>query len=883
MVAATQLPIAEVLADVLTSLSSQPNLVLEAPPGAGKTTVVPLALLAHAAWLRGSDRIVMIEPRRLAARAAARRMAQALGERVGQTVGYTVRGDSQVSGATRIEVVTAGVLVRRLQRDPGLARVGAVLVDEFHERGLDSDLALALAANAQAELRPDLRVVVMSATLGDSLAERTSEVLGGACVVRSLGRCFPVDVINLPEPPPGELERAVAAAVKKALQEQPGDALVFLPGAPEIRRTHAILRDSLGPRVDVLPLYGELPQEQQDAALAPRGAEQPRRVVLSTSIAESSLTIQGVRLVIDCGLSRRSVFSPGTGLARLVTVKTSAASAAQRAGRAGRTQPGVCYRLYSATAAREEHTPPEIESADLASVALELALWGGRDMPWVDPPPGGALQVARSLLRDLGAVDSVTGAPTAHGKRMAALGVHPRLAHMLLRAHAAGPTASRLACDLAALLEERSLLRKGPFAIVGGPGADVRVRIAALRGRLADGDAQLGGWDVDRGVAARVWDTSAQLFDQLVSFCAQQQRDGGDDDPTPAVALDGEGDPWAAGLLLSLAYPDRIGKARSGKDGGYTLASGKRAGFWRPQEEPLTACGSPWLVAADVDGDATRPAIRAAAPLPADAASHPWLAPLVETEERVYWNPTAGAAGARRVRSLGAIVLAEDTLPAPQGEALAAALAAGIREHLGLSALKWSRDTRAWRARVQFLATCAPAAAAAAGVPALPDLSDGALLATLEAWLAPFLPGVTTKAQLANTDVGTALRAMLTPAQLRFVDEAAPTHFTAPTGSRLPIDYESCATNGGVPAVEVRLQEMFGCTQSPRIANVPLCMTLLSPAAREVARTSDLASFWTSPGGYAAVRKDMRGRYPKHVWPADPLSEPPTNKRKPTG
>ena len=807
-------------------------------------------------------------------------MAQALGERVGVTVGYSVRGDSMTSGATRIEVVTAGVLVRRLQRDPGLARVGAVLVDEFHERGLDSDLALALAANAQKELRPDLRLVVMSATLGDGLAERTSEVLGGAGVVRSLGRCFPVDVIHLPEPPPGELERSVAAAVKRALQEQPGDALVFLPGAPEIKRTHAILRDSLGARVDVLPLYGELPQEQQDAALAPRGAEQPRRVVLSTSIAESSLTIQGVRLVIDCGLSRRSVFSPGTGLARLVTVKTSAASAAQRTGRAGRTQPGVCYRLYSATAAREEHTPPEIQSADLASVALELALWGGRDMPWVDPPPGGALQVARALLRDLGAVDATTGAPTPHGKRMAALGVHPRLAHMLLRAHAAGPTASRLACDLAALVEERSLLRKGPSAIVGGPGADVRVRIAALRGRLADGDAQLGGWDVDRGVAARVADTSAQLFDQLQSFCAQRDGDAGDDDPAASVTLDGE-DPWAAGLLLSLAYPDRIGKARSGKEGSFTLASGKRAGFWRPQEEPLTACGSPWLVAADVDGDATRPAIRAAAPLPVEAASHAWLAPLVETQDRVYWNPTAGAAAARRVRCLGSIVLAEDTLPAPQGEALANALAAGIREHLGLSALKWSRDTRVWRARVQFLATCAPGTAAAAGVPALPDLSDGALLASLEAWLVPFLTGVTTKAQLANTDVSVALRAMLTPAQLRFVEEAAPTHFTAPTGSRIPIDYESCATNGGVPAVEVRLQELFGVTRSPSIAGVALCMTLLSPAAREVARTSDLASFWTSPGGYASVRKDMRGRYPKHVWPEDPMMEPPTSKRKP--
>ena len=876
-VAGVQLPITEVLADVVSALESHSNLVLEAPPGAGKTTIVPLALLAHAKWLGGTSRIVMIEPRRLAARAAARRMAAALSQRVGDLVGYTVRGESVVSAATRIEVVTSGVLVRRLQRDPGLSRICAILLDEFHERGLDSDLVLALAANAQAELRPDLRLVVMSATLGDGLAQRTAEMLCNAPVVRSQGRSFPVDIIHLGEPPPGELERATAVAVRRALQEQPlGDMLVFLPGAPEIRRTQALLEDSLGSRVEVLPLYGELPQEQQDAALAPRVGEQLRRVVLSTSIAESSLTIPGVRLVIDCGLSRRSVFNPGTGLSRLVTVKTSTSSADQRAGRAGRTQPGACYRLYGANTNRDAHTPPEVESADLASVALELALWGGHDLPWLDPPPSGALTVARSLLKDLGAVDATTGSPTTHGTRMAALGVHPRLAHMLLRAHSAGPSASRLACDLAALLEERSLLRKGGDAIVGGPGADIRLRVAALRGQLRDGDAQLGGWDVDRGVASRVRSASTQMMDQLEAFCMQQGEDTGAVSPS----MDADSDPFAAGLLLSLAYPDRIGKGRSGRDGGFTLAGGKQAAFWRAQEEPLMAFGSTWLVAADVDGDPTRPRILAAAPLPPLAAEHPWIAPLANTEDRVFWNPSAGVAAARRVRTLGAIVLAEDTLPAPQGEALTAALLCGIRDHLGLTALKWSRDTRAWRARVQFLATYAGDAAVAAGCAPLPDLSDGALLTSLEIWLAPFLSGVTTKAQLASTDVSNALRLMLTPKQLRFVEEAAPTHFTAPSGSRIPINYDSCITNGGVPEVAVRLQEMFGFTSTPCVGGVPLCMSLLSPASREVARTSDLASFWTSPSGYAAVRKDLRGRYPKHNWPDDPFAAKPSAKVK---
>ncbi len=677
--------------------------------------------------------------------------------------------------------------------------------------------------------------------------------------------------------------QAVVAAIRRALGEAPGDALVFLPGAPEIRRVQRLLDGRLGRSVVAMPLFGDLPQEAQDAALAPPPAGE-RRVVLATSIAETSLTIPGVQIVVDAGLSRRSAFSPGTGLSRLVTVKTSAASAEQRAGRAGRTAPGVCYRLYGevAGAQRAAQTPPEILTADLAPLALELATWGaapeGDDLAWLDAPPAAGMAVARSLLQRLGALDAATGAPTPHGRRIATLGAHPRVAHMVIRAAESGPQAARLACLLAALLEERDVLRKGPTAIVGGPGADVRLRVDAVLGRRRSGDPDLSGWDVDAGVAARVRDGAALLQSQLL---ASAEEAGAGDEAQPGFRLDAE-ELSAVGLLLSLAYPDRIGRARPGKPGTYLLAGGKQASLQNPQQEPLTAA-SEWIVAADVDGDPTSGRIFCAAPLPANAAEHPWLAPLVQTEERVFWNPSAGTAGARRVRLLGAIVLSEDVLPAPKGDALLRAVLGGVRDHLGMAALPWTRATRAWRQRVQFLRSYAAAAGAAAGVEPLPDLSDTALLASLDGWLAPFLSGVSTKAQLASVDVDAAVRLLLTPAQARFVESAAPTHFEVPSGSRLPIDYAEADRNGGVPVLEVRLQEMFSFAASPTVGGVPLCLSLLSPAGRPVARTSDLASFWTSPSGYAAVRKDLRGRYPKHPWPEDPTTATATSRRKPKG
>jgi ATP-dependent helicase HrpB len=883
--AADILPIGEVLEEIVRALEACPNLVLEAPPGAGKTTVVPLALLARSTWLAGGGKLVVLEPRRLAAKAAARRMAAALGERVGGTVGYTVRGDSAVGSRTRIEVVTQGVLVRRLQRDPALAGVAALLLDEFHERGIDGDLVLTLASQAQALLRPELRLVVMSATLGGSLAESCAALLGGAPVVRSLGRAYPVQVVHVGEPGRGrgDFEEAVVAAVRRALGEAPGDALVFLPGAPEIRRVQRMLDGRLGGDVATVPLYGDLPQDAQDAALTPSASGQ-RRVVLSTSIAESSLTIPGVRIVVDCGLSRRAAFSPGTGLSRLVTVKTSVASADQRAGRAGRTASGVCYRLYGTMgdAQRAAQTAPEILTSDLAPLALELAMWGagpdGGGLVWLDAPPAAGLAVARTLLQRLGALDAATCVPTAHGRRMSALGAHPRVAHMVVRAAESGVHATRLACLLASLLEERDVLRRGAMAIVGGPGADLRLRVDAVMGRKLSGSPDLGGWDVDAAAASRVRDGAALMQAQLRG--ALEEADGADASIAPGgVQLDAEA-PSAAGLLLSLAYPDRIGRARAGKPGTYSLTGGKQASFQYPKEEPLT---SEWVVAADVDGDPTNARIFCAAPLPPDAPEHPWLAPLVSTEERVFWNPSAGTAGARRVTLMGAVVLAEQVLPAPKGDALLRALLSGIREHLGLAALPWSRATRAWLHRVHWLRSYAPAAAAAAGVPPLPDVSDAALLETLDAWLAPFLTGISSKAQLASVDVDAAVRLLLQPAQLRFVDAAAPTHFDVPSGSRLPINYEDADRNGGVPELEVRLQEMFSYAESPKVAGVPLCLALLSPAGRPVARTSDLASFWDGPSGYAAVRKDLRGRYPKHPWPEDPRTASPTSRRKPQG
>lgn len=797
------LPIGEVLADVVESLERSANLVLEAPPGAGKTTLVPLALLSSSKWLDGG-RIVMLEPRRLASKAAARRMASMLGESVGQTVGYTIRGESAVSAATRIEVCTSGVLLRRLQRDASLPGVAALLLDEVHERGVDTDAVLALAAHAQSLLRPDLRVLAMSATLGGSLAADCSRVLRGAPVVSSAGRSWPVRIEHLPEPGKGrgDLEEATAAAVRKALDESPGCVLVFLPGAHEIRRVARLLSSC---PVPVLPLYGDLPAAAQEAALAapPPGG---RRVVLATSIAESSLTVAGVRVVVDSGLSRASAFNPNVGFSRLVTRKTSAASAEQRAGRAGRVAPGVAYRLYSAAsgASRQPQATPEILACDLAPLALELAIWGASpgELAWLDPPPQGGLAAASALLVSLGCL-SPDGRPTDHGRACATLGTHPRLAHMLLRARDAGCVTS--ACLLAAVLEERDPLRRGETPAVGGPGADVRLRMDAASGALRPGSPSLAGFAVDPSVVQRINDNARLLRAQI------DDATRGSAPSSTALLPAGDDTAFLVGLLLACAYPDRVATARDA--GTYLLANGKTASFADARLEPLAAHN--WVVAADVDGDTTRPRIFAAAPLPPDCVHHPWVACLVSDETRVFWSPKTSGATARRVRSVGAIVLSEAVLPTPTGDALAAALCVGIREHLGLSSLPWTKALRSFRARAQFLVQFAPSAVSTAGLETLPALDDAALLSSLEIWLAPFIPaGVSSKAGLASVDLDAALRSLFSPPQLRFIDAAAPIHFLVPSGSKLPIDYEQAHHNGGTRLLSLLAIRVFGEAES---------------------------------------------------------------------
>ena len=823
------LPIEPVLPALRRALAEAGGAVLQAPPGAGKTTRVPLALLGEA-WL-GRQRIVMLEPRRLATRAAARRMAETLGEAVGATIGYRMRMDSRVSRATRIEVVTEGILTRMMQDDPSLEGVGALIFDEFHERSLNADLGLALALECRRALRGDLRLLVMSATLDGG---PVAALLGGAPIVTSEGRAYPVATSWL-ERPSGRVDQAVAAAVRRALADEEGDILAFLPGEAEIRRAAAAL-DGLPDAVVVAPLYGNLPQAEQDRALRPAPAGRCK-VVLATAIAETSLTIEGVRVVVDGGLMRVPRFEPRSGMTRLVTLPVSKASAEQRRGRAGRLGPGVCYRLWSEAEQRglAPFTAPEIAEADLAPLALELAAWGcgePGELAWLDPPPAATFAQARELLRELAAIDA-GGRITPHGRAMAALGPHPRLAHMMLRGRALG--LGGLACDIAALLEERDIVKVGP----GSRDADLCLRLEVLR---AGAGHALG---VDRGAAQRVAQAARYHRRRL------GVGDGGGDDP------------GRAGLLLAFAYPDRIAQRRPGGERQYRLANGRGAFFAAP--EPLAAADL--LAVADLDGDRREARIFLAAPLaPADLEEH--FADLIEATETVAWDGREQAVTARRQRRLGAVVLADEAA-APAPAAVTAALMRGVRE-MGLAALPWTAELENWRRRVAFLRRLEGEA--------WPDLSDTALLAGLEDWLAPFAAGMARRAHLARLDLGAALRAVLPRERRQRLDAQAPTHLAVPSGSRVAIDYA-----GDEPVLAVRLQEMFGLAETPAIAGgrVPLLLHLLSPAHRPVQVTRDLAGFWRV--GYKDVRGDLRGRYPKHYWPDDPLRALPTARAKPRG
>src|SRR5690348_1333534 len=808
--------------------------VLCAPPGAGKTTRVPLALLDES-WLGGA-RVVMLEPRRLAARAAATWMARSLGEAVGARVGYRVRHDTRIGPSTRLEVVTEGVLTRMLQSDPTLEGVGLVIFDEFHERNLHADLGLALTLHAQQLVRPDLRILVMSATLDLAPIAR---LLGDAPVIVTKGREFPVETHYLVRSTPSvrnmrAVDRQVAVAVQRGLHDADGDLLVFLPGTAEIRRVAEQLdRLSLDSDVDVLPLHGSLTQHDQDRALLPSAAGR-RKIVLATSIAETSLTIEGVRVVVDSGLARVPRFSPRSGMTRLETIRVSRASAEQRRGRAGRVAPGVCYRLWSEIEQGQlvPHPTSEILEADLAPFALELAVAGVFDpleLRWVDAPPAAALAQARELLVELEAIDDHFRV-TDHGRAMAALAVHPRIGHMLLRALPLGYYAT--ACAVAALLGERDLLHGDST----GRNSDLRARLETMVS-TAVRDA------VDRGALQRVRAEAERLARQL------------------GVSLGGERiEPDAAGLLIAFAYPDRIAQQR-GASGHFLLRNGRGA-----MVDAADALGTAELIAvAAVDDRPPEGRIFLAAPLTRDELdTH--FGDQIAVQREVAWNDAANAVIARRRVRLGAIVLAEHPLSDADPTDLATALVTALAG-AGVDALPWSEGARRLRERLAFLHHVDPA---------WPDMSNAALAASMQEWLAPSVVGMRRRDDVARLDLGAALLERLDWRQRAALDELAPTHLVVPSGSRIPIDYRDPAA----PALAVRLQEMFGLADTPRVfaGRVPLTLHLLSPAQRPVQVTRDLAGFWRT--SYFDVQRELRGRYPKHDWPDDPLAAVATSRAK---
>lgn len=822
------LPIDAVLPRLRAALDAGSGAVLVAPPGAGKTTRVPLALL-DAAWLAPGARIIVLEPRRLAARGAAERMAATLGEAVGATVGLRVRLGSKVSARTRIEVVTEGVFTRMILDDPELARVGAVLFDEFHERSLDADLGLALALDAQGALRPDLRILVMSATLD---VARVARLLGDAPVIESEGRAFPVETRHLPRAPDARIEDAMADAILRALRADPGSVLAFLPGQGEIRRVATLLDGRVDAATEIAPLYGALTPAEQDRAVSPAPAGR-RKVVLATSIAETSLTIEGVRIVVDSGLARVPLYEPATGLTRLVTARASRASVDQRRGRAGRTEPGICHRLWpeAATNALEPFGRPEILAADLAGLVLDCAAWGVLDptrLPFLDPPPAPALDEARAMLRAIAAIDA-DGHLTPAGRALRALPLPPRLARMVVGASSLG--CARHAARLAAVLVERGL---------GGDGVD-----------LAD---RLDRFQRDRSQRATDMRRLAE------GWAAQAERRAEAARPHAAAGPD----LCEPGPLLALAYPDRVARAR-GKDGEFVLANG-RGGRLDPAQ---ALARETYIVVADLVGTAANARILSAAALSPEAIEA-LFGDAVTAATTVSFDKGSRSLRARSVRRLGSVTLAERTLPVPPNAESAAILARGVAE-LGLDALPWTPALRQWRARVRFLH-------AAEGGP-WPDLSDAALTGAVEAWLAPEIVGRTGLEAITADDLFRALTALL-PWDLRArLDAACPTHVEVPTGSRIAVDYEA---EGG-PVLAVRVQELFGLDRHPSVAGgrVALVLHLLSPASRPIQITRDLPGFWR--GSWSGVRADMRGRYPRHPWPEDPLAEPPTRRVKPRG
>jgi ATP-dependent helicase HrpB len=816
------LPIDAVLDELARTLSANNTAVLVAPPGAGKTTRVPLALL-DAPWLKGR-KIIMLEPRRIATRASAERMARTLGERAGETVGYRVRFGSKISRATRIEVVTEGIFSRQILDDPELSGVAAVLFDEFHERSLDADLGLALARDAQTGLREDLRILVMSATLDGA---RVGKLLGDAPVVASEGRAFPVETRYLGRKADAPLERQMADAIAAALRADPGSVLAFLPGAAEIRRTQNFLAERIhDASVEIVPLFGALDAAVQDRAIAP-APKGIRKVVLATSIAETSLTIEGVRIVVDSGMARVPRYEPDIGLTRLETVRASRAAVDQRRGRAGRTEPGVCYRLWDEpqTASLAAYTQPEILSADLSSLVLDLAQWGVRDpatLAFLDPPPAPALKEANSLLGELGALDS-DGRITAEGQSLRALALPPRLARMIVDSHRLG--AGEEAAEIAAILTERGL---------GGDSVDLDHRLDQFRR--------------DRSPRASSARSLAQRWAQQVA--ATEGLAGADVSPS-------------TGVMLALAFPDRV--ARNRGNGSFVLANGRGAAV----DQTSSLARAPYIAVAELTGTAAQGRILLAAPI-AQADIEQRFADQIENSEEISFDRGAMALRGRRRKTLHAITLSEAPMALSPSASTAKIFADGLVA-AGLDKLPWSKSSRQWRDRVAFLRK--------AEGDSWPDLSDAALAADTDNWLMPVLYDKTALKELSSGELSDAVMALL-PWELRArLEREAPTHFEAPTGTMLAIDYE--AEQG--PTIAVRLQELFGLNTHPSIARgaVPLVLELLSPAQRPVQVTRDLPGFWR--GSYAAVRSDLRGRYPRHPWPEDPANALPTRRVKPRG
>ncbi len=821
-------PIDVLLPKLYQTLGEHCCVVLQAAPGAGKTTRVPLHLL-NSPWL-GGRKIIMLEPRRLAARSAAQFMAKSLGEVEGETVGYRVRMDVKVGPKTRIEVVTEGVLTRILQDDPELSGVGLVIFDEFHERNLQGDLGLALCLESQEALREDLRILVMSATLD---GEAVSTLLNDAPILSSEGRSFPVDIRYLParsRDPKSSAMDAVVPTVLKALAEETGSLLVFLPGMGEIKRVEKQLRQSItDASVLLAPLYGNLSQQAQDQAISasPAGT---RKVVLATNIAETSLTIEGIRIVIDSGVMRVPRFDPASGMTRLNTLSVSQASADQRCGRAGRLEAGVCYRLWNEDKHLLAHGEPEIKEADLAPLMLELAQWGCVDpaeLRWLNPPPVGNVGQARQLLQQIQALDD-RGRIRPHGQQMAALGMHPRLAHMVIKAQHLGLGA--LACDIAAVLSERDVLQR--YVV----DTDLHSRLLVLSGDRHP--------DIDRGALHRVREAAKQWRQRLKikdSVHHEQLHQ--------------------AGILLAFAYPDRIARRRDGADSRYLLANGRGATF--RQADALTA--SDFIVVAQLDGADKEARIFLAAEL-AESALLAHFSDAIEEGAFIRWDVREQAVQARQQRRLGAIIFSDQKLASFDPAQAVAAMLDGVRA-MGLACLPWTKADRQWQSRVQCLHRV--------NAHEWPDVSDARLLERIDAWLAPFLNGITRRSHLSKLDLRNALLSLLPWDKQRQLDDLVPTHLTVPTGSHIALDYDN-----DPPILAVRMQELFGAADTPTIAGgkIKVLLHLLSPARRPLQVTQDLAGFWG--GSYTEVKKEMKGRYPKHYWPDDPLQAEPTRRVK---